>query len=96
LVPTTRTLSALHGAQPLAEALEAAQSTLGGGVVEPAAVAQAGGEAHHFAQPVEDDQLAVRVARDDHVKTVGAQDRRRRGRRERHDRRSSTRSTFLG
>ena len=63
----------VHGAQALTESLEAAQRALRGGVVEPAAVAEARGEAHHLAQPVEDDQLAVRVARDDHVKAVGAQ-----------------------
>ena len=63
----------VHGAQALAESFEAAQGAVGGGIVEPAAVAQAGGQAHHLAQPVEDDQLAVRVARDHHVKTVGAQ-----------------------
>ena len=63
----------VHRAQPLPESLEAAQRTIGRGVVQPAAVAQARGQAHHFAQSVEDDELAVRIARDDHVKTVGAQ-----------------------
>ena len=71
-VPTTRTLFGMHRAQPLSEALEAAQGAVGGGVVEAPAVAQAGGEAHHLAQPVQYDQLAVRVARHHHVKAVGA------------------------
>ena len=62
-----------HGPQPLTEALETAQRALGGRIVEPAAVVEAGGQPHHLAQPVQNDQLAVRVARDHHVKTVGAQ-----------------------
>ena len=62
-----------HGAQTLAESFEAAQCALGRGVVEPAAVAHAGGQANHFAQSIEDDELAVRIARDDHVEAVGAQ-----------------------
>ncbi len=62
-----------HGAQPLAEALQAAQGAVGGAVIQTPAVAQAGGEPHHFTQTIEDDELAVRVARDHHVKTVGAQ-----------------------
>ena len=37
----------------------------------------AGGEAHHLAQPIDDDQLAVRIARDHHVEAVGAQVDRR-------------------
>ena len=32
-----------------------------------------GAEADHFAQAIEDDELAVRVARDDHVETVGTE-----------------------
>ena len=63
----------MHGAQPLSEALEAAQGAVGSRLVEAAAVAQAGGQAHHLAQPVQYDELAVRVARDDHVKAVGAE-----------------------
>ena len=63
----------MHGPQPLTEALQAAQRPLGGRIVEPAAVAEARGEPHHLAQPVENDELAVRVARDHHVKAVGAQ-----------------------
>ena len=42
-------------------------------LVEPAVLAEAGAEAHHLAQPVDDDELAVRVAGDDHVEAVGAE-----------------------
>ena len=62
-----------HGAQPLAESLEAAQRTVRRRIVQSPAVAEAGGQAHHFAQSIQDDELAVRVARDDHVKTVGTE-----------------------
>ena len=62
-----------HGAQPLPESFETAQCAVRGGVIQPAAVAQARGQAHHFAQSIEDDELAVRITRDDHVKAIGAQ-----------------------
>jgi hypothetical protein len=62
----------MHGAQPLPEALQASQRTLRRRLVQPSAVAQPSRQAHHFAQPVQDDQLAVRITRNDHVKTVGA------------------------
>jgi len=52
-VPTTRTAVRAHGAQTLAESLQAAQGAFGGGVIQPAAIAQAGGEAHHFAQSIQ-------------------------------------------
>ena len=60
----------LHRAQPLAETLEAAQRAIGGGFVQAPAVAHTGREAHHFAQPVQYDELVVRIPRDDHVKAV--------------------------
>ncbi len=63
----------VHGAQPLAETFEAAQRAVGGRLIQPPAVAHAGREAHHFAQAVQDDELAVRIPRDDHVKAVGAE-----------------------
>ena len=63
----------VHGAQPLPEAFEAAQCALGRRVVQPAAVAQARGQSHHLAETIQNDQLAVRITRDDHVKAVGAQ-----------------------
>ena len=46
-------------------------------LVEPAVLVDAGAEAHHLAQAVDDDELAVRVARDHHVEAVGAEVDRR-------------------
>ncbi len=63
----------VHGAQALAEALEAAQGAIRRCVIQASAIAQAGSQTHHFPQPVQDDELAVRMARHDHVKAVGAQ-----------------------
>ncbi len=63
----------MHVAQALAEALEAAERARRHLLVDAAVLGDAGGQAHHLAQPVDDDQLAVRVARDHHVETVGAQ-----------------------
>ena len=63
----------VHRAQPLPEALEAAQCTFGRSVVQPPAVAHARGQTHHFAQTVQNDQLAVRMTGHDHMKTIGAQ-----------------------
>ena len=62
----------VHGAQPLSEALQASQRPVRRCLIQPPAVAQARRQPHHFAQPVEDDQLAVRITRHDHVKTIGA------------------------
>ena len=44
-------------------------------LVEPALIVQAVGKAHHFAQAIEDGELAVRIARDDHVEAVRTRDR---------------------
>ena len=96
LVPTTRTLSACIARKPLPEAFEAAQRALGGRVVEPPAVAQTGAEPHHLAQPVQNDELAVRIARDDHVKTVGSEIDGGEHVGNDTDRRSSTVPTFSG
>jgi hypothetical protein len=63
----------MHGPQTLPESLETAQGPIGRRVVEPAAVAETGREAHHFTQSIEDDELAMRVPRDDHMETVRAQ-----------------------
>ena len=63
----------LHRAQALTEALEASQCAFCRGIIQPPAVTQAGGKAHHFPEPVKDYELAVRMTRDDHVKAVGAQ-----------------------
>ncbi len=63
----------LHVAQALAEALETFQRARGHGLVDAALVVESGRQAHHLAQPVEDRQLAVRVARHHHVKAVRSQ-----------------------
>ena len=62
-----------HVAQSLAESLQAGQRARRDVLVEPAVGFEPGAEAHHFAQAIEDDQLAVRVTRDHHVETVGAE-----------------------
>ena len=62
-----------HGAQALTEALETAQGAFRRGIVQPPAAVQARGQAHHLAQPVQNDELAVRMTRHDHVEAVGAQ-----------------------
>ena len=63
----------MHGAQPLTEAFETAQGALRRRLVQPPAAIQACGQTHHLAQPIQNDQLAVRLTRHDHVKAVGAQ-----------------------
>ena len=63
----------VHGAQPLTEALEAAQCALGRRVIQPPAVAQARGQPHHLSETIQNDELAVRITRHDHMKAVGAQ-----------------------
>ena len=60
----------VHVAQALPETLQALECALGDGLVEPALIVQSGGEAHHFAQAIEDGELAVRIARHDHVEAV--------------------------
>ncbi len=67
----------VHVAQALAEALEAPERARRHVLVDAAVLGHARGQAHHLAQPVDDDQLAVRVARDHHVETVGAEVHRR-------------------
>ncbi len=63
----------VHRAEPLPEAFEAAQSAFRRRVVQPSAVAQACGQTYHFPEAVQNDELAVRMTRHDHVKAVGAQ-----------------------
>ena len=62
----------VHVTQALPEALEAGERTLRHVLVDAAVLGDAGGQAHHLAQPVDDDELAVLVARHHHVETVGA------------------------
>ncbi len=57
----------------LPEALQALQRALRDVLVEPPLIVQACGETHHFAQAIEDDELAVRIARHDHVEAVGSE-----------------------
>ena len=59
-----------HCPKPLAEALQRGDGAVDGILVEAPLRIEAGGEADHLAQPVDDRDLAVRVARDDHVKAV--------------------------
>jgi len=60
-------------AQTLTEALKAGQGARLGLARQLAVGAEAGGEAHGFTQPVQHLQLAVVLARDQHVETVGAE-----------------------
>ena len=62
-----------HVTQALAEALKAGERPRRHVLVDAAVFGHAGRKSHHLAQPVDDDQLAVRVARDHHVEAVGAQ-----------------------
>ena len=62
----------VHVAQPLAEALQTGERACRDVLVDAAVLRDAGGEAHHLAQAIDDNHLAVRVARHDHVETVGA------------------------
>ena len=62
-----------HVAQPLAESLEAGQRTCRDFAIEATVAIDTRPEAHHFAQPVHDEQLPVGVPGDDHVETVRAQ-----------------------
>ena len=73
LVPTTRTLSGRMSRRRWPNRLEAGQRAGRDVLVQPAVGLEAGAEAHHLAQPIENDQLAVRVTRDHHVKTVGTE-----------------------
>ena len=61
----------VHVAQALPEALQAGERPRGDVLVDAAVLGDTGGEAHHLAQAVDDDQLAMGVARHDHVEAVG-------------------------
>ncbi len=60
----------VHVAQSLTESLQAGERTGSHLLVDPAVLFDTGREAHHLAQTVDDDELAVRIARDDHVEAV--------------------------
>ena len=73
LVPTTRTLSGRMSRNRWPNLSRQASARADDVLVEPAIGLEPGTESHHFAQAIEDHQLAVRVTRDHHVKTVGAE-----------------------
>ena len=62
-----------HVAQALAESFEAGERAGRDILVQSPIGFEAGAEAHHLAEPIDNDQLAVRVTRDHHVKTVGTE-----------------------
>ncbi len=63
----------MHGAQALPESLQAGERARGRFLVDAAVLFDARSQAHHLAQPVDDDELAVRIPRHDHVKAIGAE-----------------------
>ncbi len=67
----------MHVPQSLAESFQAGERPRRSVLVETAVIADTRSQPDHFTQPVDDDQLAVRVARDHHVKTVGTEIHRR-------------------
>src|SRR5882757_8154469 len=60
----------VHVTQALAETLEASDGACGHLFVGASVFLNAGAEADHLAQSIDDDELAMRVARNDHVKAV--------------------------
>ena len=72
-MPTTRTLSGRMSRRRWPNRSRQASARAATSLFEPAVGFEAGAEAHHLAQAIEDDELAVRVTRDDHVKAVGTE-----------------------
>ena len=70
LVPTRRAHCSHAVAQALAKTLQTRKRPRRGFLVDTAVLLDTGGNTHHFAQAIDDDELAVRVARDDHVEAV--------------------------
>jgi hypothetical protein len=62
-----------HVTQSLAESLQARERARRNFLVQAAVCLEPGAETDHLAQAIEDDELAVRVTRDHHVETVGAE-----------------------
>jgi hypothetical protein len=60
----------MHVAQALAKALQTRKRPRGGFLVDAAVLLDTGSQPHHLAQTIDDGELAVRVARNDHVKAV--------------------------
>ena len=77
LVPTTRTLSACMSRRRWPKRSRQAMARAATSLSMRPFSSTPGGQAHHLAQAVDDDELAVRVTRDHHVETVGAQVHRR-------------------
>ena len=73
LVPTTRTLSGRMSRSRWPNRSRQASARAATSLFEPPVALEAGAEPHHLAQAIEDDELAVRVTRDHHVETVGAE-----------------------
>ena len=67
----------LHVAQSLPEAPQASQRSLLTRVIQETFRVKAGGQTHHFPEPIDDGRLAVLIPRDNHVKAVGAKVHRR-------------------
>jgi len=59
-----------HVAQALAKSLEAGQGARCHVLVEPAVLPNPGGQPYHLAQPIDDHELPMRVARNHHVEAV--------------------------
>src|SRR2546426_10706207 len=62
-----------HVAQSLPEALQAGKRPRRDVLVDATILLDARGQAHHLAQPIDDDELPVRESRHDHVEAVGAE-----------------------
>jgi hypothetical protein len=60
----------VHFAQSLPEPVQAGQGAVCRIAIEPAVLAYAAAKAHHLTQPVNDDELAVRITRHYHMKAV--------------------------
>src|ERR1019366_9668548 len=63
----------VYVAQALAKTLQTRKRPRCGFLVDTAVLLDTGGNTHHLAQAINDDELAVRVARDDHVEAVRPQ-----------------------
>ncbi len=63
----------VHVTQALTESLQTGKRASRHFLVDATVLFDAGGEAYHLAQPVDDDELAVRVARHDQVEAVRPQ-----------------------
>jgi hypothetical protein len=62
-----------HVAQALAKPFQTGDRTSRNILVQSPIELEPGTQAHHLAEPIDNDQLAVRVTRDHHVKTVGTE-----------------------